>query len=157
LVSDSNEESWKKLASQWFTEKPDSSTHSAAGWLLRQWKLPIPEIPNANAIVPQRDWFVDHAFNIVDRLKALGYSKMDQLLQDPDFAILHGDPQFVAKLQNWKTLDEYWVANCEVTRGQFEKFVKDDKVAVSEKREKWEDNCSAAVRRRVSRGGPSAN
>jgi len=84
--------------------------------------------------------FLDHALKIMDRLKTLGYSKMDQLLQDPDFAILHGDPRFIARLQNWKTLDEYWVANCEVTRGQFEKFVKDDKVAVSEKPEKWEGN-----------------
>jgi len=107
LVSDAYKESWRKHASQWFTEKPDSSTHSAAGWLLRQWKLPIPEIPNANAIVPHRDWFVNSVGSTMVRIKG-------------------------------KTLDEYWVANCEVTRGQFEKFVKDDKVAVSEKPEKWE-------------------
>ena len=43
--------------------------------------------------------FVDHALKIMARLKTLGYSKMDQLLQDPDFAILHGEPQFVAKLR----------------------------------------------------------
>ena len=74
--------------------------------------------------------FVDHALEIMDRLKTLGYSEMDQLLQDPDFAILHGDPKFVSKLRNCKTLDEYWVANCEITRGQFEQFVKDDQVDV---------------------------
>jgi len=63
--------STKKLASQWFIEKPDGSTHSAASWLLRQWKLPIPEIPNANAILPQRDWFVNSVGTTMVRIKPL--------------------------------------------------------------------------------------
>lgn len=29
-------ESWKQLTSRWFNEQPDTSTHSAATWLLRQ-------------------------------------------------------------------------------------------------------------------------
>ena len=315
LISDENKESWRKLASRWFIEKSDSTTHSAASWLLRQWNLPTPELPNANAIMPQRDWFVnsigstmvrikpqplviklvdpiekyredlakfasatqaeledtnllivrsaayyyagqpeeaikdmdrllsiaargrqrsvrqlrtlalaklgkvnqakeslaeflkteksletrflmeiqvaawlgetdvaeqqletatlnfqnnssmlyrlasasalcaqatevrspivskkfiDSALKIMDRLRTSVHGEPDRWIRNPDFAILHGDPQFVAKLQNWKTLDEFWVSNCEVTLGQFEKFFEDDKVAVSEKPEKWD-------------------
>ena len=55
---DADKESWKLVASRWFVEHGDSTTHSAAGWLLRHWKLPLPEIPNAYEITPQRDWFV---------------------------------------------------------------------------------------------------
>jgi len=148
LVSDTNKESWRKLASQWFTEKPDSSTHSAAGWLLRQWKLPIPEIPNANAIVPQRDWFINSVGSTMVRIKPVSNELIvknsieifrQNLLENLETAntILHGDPRFDVKLRNLKKPDEYWVASCEVTRGQFEKFVNDNAVAVTEKPEKW--------------------
>ena len=40
-------------------------------------------------------------------------------------------------LRKWKALEEYWVANCEVTRGQFEEFINDAKVAVSDKSANW--------------------
>ena len=57
-LNDADKSSWQTLASQWFAEKSDSSTHSAAGWLLRQWKLPMPEIQNPHEIQPERDWYV---------------------------------------------------------------------------------------------------
>lgn len=58
-ISDADKKSWQSLASQWFVEHPDTSTHSAAGWFLRHWKLPLPEIPNRDEISRQRDWFVN--------------------------------------------------------------------------------------------------
>ena len=50
--------SWQALASNWFAENGDTSTHSAAGWLLRNWKLPLPEIPTQYEIRRDRDWYV---------------------------------------------------------------------------------------------------
>ncbi|RLT22879.1 MAG: DUF1559 domain-containing protein, partial [Planctomycetota bacterium] len=55
---DADKESWKSVASEWFVDRSDTTTHSAAGWLLRHWKLPLPEIPNPHEVTPQRDWFV---------------------------------------------------------------------------------------------------
>ncbi len=56
---DAAKESWNSVASQWFVEHGDTPTHSAAGWLLRHWKLPLPEIPKPHEITPQRDWLVN--------------------------------------------------------------------------------------------------
>ncbi len=58
-IVDADRESWKDLASKWFVGKSDTSTHSASGWLLRQWNMPIPEIPKPNEIFSGRDWFVN--------------------------------------------------------------------------------------------------
>jgi serine/threonine protein kinase/formylglycine-generating enzyme required for sulfatase activity/tetratricopeptide (TPR) repeat protein len=54
-------EAWSQLASRWFTEHPDTSTHSAASWLLRQWQRPIPTVADQAQIRGDRDWFVNSA------------------------------------------------------------------------------------------------
>ncbi|MBL8817932.1 MAG: SUMF1/EgtB/PvdO family nonheme iron enzyme [Planctomyces sp.] len=58
-VPEGDKESWKSLASGWYLEASDSSTHSAAAWLLRSWKLDVPEIPEAHVISDKRNWFVN--------------------------------------------------------------------------------------------------
>jgi len=315
-VSEENQRLWKNLASEWFVEKGDTSTHSAASWLLRQWKLPMPEIPKQNEIRPQRDWFVnsvgstmlrirpvppdfhdpiegyrqqleglenvavsemeipearaiayfhtgkteealkdfdrlltdadielqptilqyrtlalaklgradeareslvtyqgaklpayrkayveiqvsawlgetetalrqlgtvskdfsndvdgmydlacaaalcaqattdrakvastqfvEKAFDLLARSQKLGFSDLDYLITDPDFAILHRDPRFYEFFSEWNTpewkfddYEEYWVADCEVTRGQFEQFMSDEKFPAMEKPNEW--------------------
>ena len=57
-IIDADKESWKLVASQWFVEHGDTTTHSAAGWLLRHWKFPVPEIQNPHEVTPQRDWYL---------------------------------------------------------------------------------------------------
>lgn len=47
-----------ELAAKWFS-LPDSSTHSAVEWLLREWKLPAPSLADANQMVAGRNWFVN--------------------------------------------------------------------------------------------------
>ncbi len=47
-----------ELATKWFS-LPDSSTHSAVAWLMRQWELPQPTLPDANQMVEGRNWFVN--------------------------------------------------------------------------------------------------
>lgn len=68
-ISDIDKESWKSLASQWYMEHADTSTHSAAGWFLRHWKLPLPEIPNPEQISRQRDWFVNSVGSTMLRVR----------------------------------------------------------------------------------------
>ena len=38
---------------------PDGGTHAAAGWTLRQWKAPLPDLPSGPTPTPGRDWFVN--------------------------------------------------------------------------------------------------
>ncbi len=82
--------------------------------------------------------FAEQAFELLARSRKLGYDKLVHLIQDPDFASLHRDPRFVAMLKKWKALDEYWVADCEVMRGQFGQFMSDEKFPTLDKPEKWE-------------------
>ncbi|MEQ1827567.1 MAG: formylglycine-generating enzyme family protein, partial [Pirellula sp.] len=58
-LSDTDKERWQSLASRWFVENGDTTTHSAAGWLLRRWGLPEPKVTGSDKIVPIRDWFVN--------------------------------------------------------------------------------------------------
>lgn len=46
------------MTTKWFA-LPDSSTHSAASWLMRQWDLPEPIIADASRRVEGRNWFVN--------------------------------------------------------------------------------------------------
>jgi formylglycine-generating enzyme len=64
-----------------------------------------------------------------------GYSNGSHLSQDADFVVLHAEPEFkslVGKIlrpvqDRERTVpeSEYWIASCEVTRGQFEGFMQD--------------------------------
>jgi tetratricopeptide (TPR) repeat protein len=47
-----------EIATHWYS-LGDSSTHSAVAWLMRQWEIPEPTIPDAKQMVKDRDWFVN--------------------------------------------------------------------------------------------------
>jgi hypothetical protein len=40
-------------ATKWYS-LPDSSTHSASAWLMRQWELPEPTLPDVKQMVDGR-------------------------------------------------------------------------------------------------------
>jgi hypothetical protein len=47
-----------ELATQWYS-LPDSSTHNAVAWLMREWEIPEPTIADAKQMVDGRNWFVN--------------------------------------------------------------------------------------------------
>jgi serine/threonine protein kinase/formylglycine-generating enzyme required for sulfatase activity len=47
-----------ELATKWYS-LPDSSTHGAVAWLMREWEIPEPTLPDAKQIVNDRNWFVN--------------------------------------------------------------------------------------------------
>ena len=59
MMSAADVERWSRLASRWFVEQRDTSTHSGSGLLLRRWGLPEPKGHDHNTIVSHRDWFVN--------------------------------------------------------------------------------------------------
>jgi serine/threonine protein kinase len=58
-IKDGDRDAWSSLASKWYLEQSDTSTHSAAAWLLSNWKLKLPDIPDSRQISERRDWFVN--------------------------------------------------------------------------------------------------
>ena len=85
----------------------------------------------------QSQRFRNQALDLLQKLVDNGYRKADVLSQDPDFAILHGDPRFVSILSAIKTPGAFWAADREVTRGQFEAFINDATYAAAEKPAEW--------------------
>lgn len=51
-------ESWRALAANWYLNSPDSGVHSAAGWMLRHWEMPLPVIPPTSEPSVDKDWHV---------------------------------------------------------------------------------------------------
>ena len=45
-----------ELATKWYS-LPDSSTHSAVTWLMRQWDIPEPSLADAKQVIDGRNWF----------------------------------------------------------------------------------------------------
>ena len=86
----------------------------------------------------QSKQFADRAIEILGELISGGYSEKQQLLEDPDFANLHKDVRFASLLGEMGRIPEFWVADREVSRGQFEMFMSDASYAAKEKPEKWE-------------------
>lgn len=58
MVKPEDKRNIANLLEKWFS-LPDGSTHSAVSWLFRKWELPEPKLPDANQILPGRNWFVN--------------------------------------------------------------------------------------------------
>ncbi len=74
----------------------------------------------------KRKW-TDKAIEILQTWGDGGEFDCNKIRSQPDFLVLHSDPRFV-KLATPRTdvvKQEYWMANREVTRGEFERFVSD--------------------------------
>ena len=80
---------------------PDSSTHSAVAWLQRQWEIPTDSLPNTAQQTRDRDWYMNSQGVTFVRIKPR----------------VGGDVS--------PALMPYWLANREVTRGEFEAFIND--------------------------------
>ncbi len=82
--------------------------------------------------------FADQTFEILGDLIRGGYKNKKQLGEDPDFAHLHKDFRFASLFMEFERIKEFWVADREVSRGQFEMFMFDASYPAKEKPEKWE-------------------
>ena len=99
---------WQELLSSWYSESPDSGTHSAACWALRQWKVDLPEITPSTTNPVDRDWNVTpHGFTMI-RIPAGQFERTD------------------GKTKQTVTLTgDVWLSDVEVSVGLFLQFIKD--------------------------------
>lgn len=44
-VTQEERDAWEKLFSDWYQHQRDTGTHSASGWALRHWGIPLPPLP----------------------------------------------------------------------------------------------------------------
>ena len=79
--------------------------------------------------------FADRAFEILQNLESRGYKDSGELHAEPDFVNLYEDPRFSSLLV--QQIAEFWISDCEVSRGQFELFANDETYPEKEKPAKW--------------------
>jgi formylglycine-generating enzyme required for sulfatase activity len=111
---------WKSLASVWFTKSPDSGTHSAASWTLRQWDVELPAI-KATAESPQdRHWQVTKTGLTLVHFPA-GQFELDDGKTKQPVTLTRG----------------FWLCDREVSVGSFQQFM-DDEEYLGRKPKDWE-------------------
>ena len=120
-------ESWGTLLAECYRAAPDSGTHSAAGWALRRWNLPLPEIDSSPAPAAGKDWHVNQ----------LG---MTMLKIPAGTFVRHGDIRTDVAEQTVTLTRPFLLSDREVSADQFRRFMDDpnaekpqDRLAIDEK------------------------
>jgi formylglycine-generating enzyme required for sulfatase activity len=134
IAPESMEPSERELAAKvlvaHYKEMPDGGTHAAAGWALRRWKRDIPVIEPTSRSPSDRRWFINRQGLTMIEVAA-GKFTMGTT----------GETQFAEeKPAHEVTLTRaFYLADCEVTVEQFQRFNDDAEYAAAEKPQGWQD------------------
>jgi formylglycine-generating enzyme required for sulfatase activity len=123
-VTDADKQAWEPVLSNWFTTAPDTLTHSAAGWALRQWNLELPEISTSKTPADGMDWHVN----------GVGMT----MLSIPKGSFVR--KSFFGKdtIDQTVTLTRsFLLGDGEVTQAQFQQFIYDPDCLADEKPKDW--------------------
>ena len=69
-LSQSEQQNWREIIADWYTDQPHAVTHSAAGWALRAWNVATPSVPTSTVDRQPRDWMVTPAGLTMVRIPA---------------------------------------------------------------------------------------
>ena len=106
------------------SNSPHASTHSAASWALRQWKLVLPKTAAVDQVKPAKDWYVN----------PLGMT----FLKVPAGSFERAATDESGKKTLVTLSRAFWLQDCEVTRTQFETFIADPDCPPAEKSPSWQ-------------------
>ena len=123
----SNREPWISLASEWYTDAPDTTMHSAAEWFLRRSEIALPPLTSSEA-VEHKDWSVNSLGMTLLRLPAGTFRMGSEEGEGVD-----GErPRHPVTLSH-----PFLLQSTEVTRGQFQQFIDDPECPSAQKPEIW--------------------
>ncbi len=114
-----------------YRDAPDGSTHSAAGWTLRRWSVPLPSIEPAATAPSGRQWFVNR----------LGMT----MIRIPAGKFIMGDAETAHEVELTRG---YFAADREVTVAQYRQFAEEataagEKAGMSRNEISPTDDCPA--------------
>ena len=104
-------QAWQGVFDDWYRTAPDAATHSASGWALRNWSLPLPDVPVSAEPPADRDWWHTPSGLTLVRIPAGEFVRRDDDGQ--------GDPQTV------RISRDFWLSDREVSVDLFLQFVND--------------------------------
>jgi serine/threonine protein kinase/formylglycine-generating enzyme required for sulfatase activity len=113
---------WESILTNWHQHQNDTGTHSASGWALRKWGLPLPtltaglssEVATSDRV---RQW----------RVNSLGLTT----LRIPAGEV-KGEGESVIQVSQ-----DYFLGDREITVGQFQQFIDDPNYPADEKPKDW--------------------
>lgn len=110
-----------QVLARWYRNMPDAGTHSAAGWALRRWQWPLPELDlSAN---DARDWHVN----------SIGLT----MVKVPPSDGLPGTGQQRTANSSAPVLPGFWLSDREISRRMFQMFIDDATCPESAKPANW--------------------
>ena len=101
---------WQGLWIDWHVTQSDSGTHSASGWALRAWGLPVPGVSTQELLRPDVEWHVTKAGLTMIRIPA----GVVELPETPPH-----------RQRTIRINTDYWLSDCEVTTSLFRQFLVD--------------------------------
>jgi formylglycine-generating enzyme required for sulfatase activity len=107
--------------SRWFKDAPDTGTHGATDWALRQWSVELPKLETSASPSKGRDWYVN----------SLGQT----MLKIPPGKFRMGDGKDAVDVELTRA---FFLADREVSVGEFQQFVDDPNTPASDKPWEWE-------------------
>ncbi|MBL7043119.1 MAG: protein kinase [Pirellulaceae bacterium] len=114
-ISPAVQAEWESLLTNWYSGQPDSGTHSAAGWALRQLTGAEPPIDDANFHGKEADWIYSEQTGLtMIRIQA-------GRLEESFLAVPVGKQEKPAI----RAIGEFLLSDREITVGLFRRFIDD--------------------------------
>ncbi len=120
----SDKGAWHALADNWYVSAPDSCTHSAAGWLLRKWKIPQAKISPATNPRNDRDWYMNSQGQTFLQIRAGSFHQL-------------AESNAEARETDVTIKESFWLMDREVSVDQFQLFMADTKLSPASKPVRW--------------------
>ncbi len=133
-----------------FRTAPDSVTHSASGWALRQWKIDSTEHSDGGTPGAKRDWFTNSLGMTMLRMP---HGQFFRTGTDTGGRGLR--PEVMRPMQKVTLMKDFYLGDCEVTLGQFRQFVNDAEYSDKEKPVDWQDKRTADLTATIPQDGVS--
>ncbi|MEM7495408.1 MAG: formylglycine-generating enzyme family protein [Myxococcota bacterium] len=115
-------DAWRPILEQWYTKTTRAETHSAAGWALRQWSLPLPGLQTQKAPKENPGWYVNPAGMTLLRVERGTFLR---------------DYSHPPKPQEVEITRPFYIGDREVTRAQFLQFRDDPVYSEKAKPKNW--------------------
>jgi serine/threonine protein kinase/formylglycine-generating enzyme required for sulfatase activity len=100
---------WEHLLLDWYRNASDTGTHGASGWTLRQWEIPLPEIPPSHEPVHDRQWYVNSVGMTMLRIAKGSYTRRMDVTDE-------------AKVQKVIISRPFFLSDREISLGMFQRF-----------------------------------
>jgi formylglycine-generating enzyme required for sulfatase activity len=106
---------------KWYQTASDPGTHAAAGWALRQWREPLPELVSTSAPGARQDWYVNSVGVTMVRVPPL---QVAQPAREHKPTAQPASP--------------FWLSDREVSRRLFQQFIDDGDYPADWKPAAWQ-------------------